>query len=63
MTARRQPLATAQEVAVYLNKPIATLYVWRTRKKGPPASKVGRTLRYRWDDVDAWVEQQSGVAA
>lgn len=28
---------------------------WRTAGDGPPFSKIGRLVRYRWVDVDAWL--------
>lgn len=62
MTAR-QPMATAQELADYLQVSIKTVYDWRLRGVGPKARKVGTHLRYRWADVDAWLEAQSEVAA
>jgi len=37
---------------------LATLYVWRTRGKGPAAIKVGRHLRYRQSDIDLWLAKQ-----
>ncbi|KIF79111.1 DNA-binding protein [Streptomyces sp. 150FB] len=36
-----------------------TLYQWKYRGIGPNVHKVGRHLRYRWQDVDAWLEKQS----
>lgn len=60
----KRPLGTADEVSEYLGVPIDTLYVWRHRSKGPRSSKVGRHLRYRWEDVDKWLDDQaSGEAA
>jgi predicted DNA-binding transcriptional regulator AlpA len=53
----RRPLATKAEVAEYLQKPEHTLDQWRWRGDGPKAIKVGRTLRYRWSDVEAWLDQ------
>ena len=50
------PLATTAQVADYLSVPITTLHAWRSRKIGPAASRVGKHLRYRWDDVDAWID-------
>ncbi|MFF0550839.1 helix-turn-helix transcriptional regulator [Streptomyces sp. NPDC004311] len=50
----RRPKATAQDVAAYLGVPVPTLYQWRHARKGPPAVRVGRHLRYDWDDVEAW---------
>jgi excisionase family DNA binding protein len=48
-------LATPIEVAVYLQVPVKTLYAWRYEGKGPRAHRVGRHLRYRWEDVEAWL--------
>lgn len=61
--ATRQPLATAQEVADFLGVPVGTIYNWRTRRVGPPAVKAGQQLRFRWPDVDAWLDARSGKAA
>lgn len=59
----RRPLGTVEEVSAYLGIPVATLYQWRYRSTGPRASKVGRHLRYRWTDVEKWLDDQSTVAA
>lgn len=55
-------LLTLQEVAEYLGVPPATLYQWRYRGEGPSGYKVGRHVRYRVSDVEAWLEQQSDKA-
>ncbi len=49
-------LWTINEVSYFLGVPVATLYYWRTRGDGPACCRVGRHLRYRRDDVTAWVE-------
>lgn len=54
-----QPLATVEEVAHYLGVPVSTLYQWRHKKTGPRASKVGRWLRFRWSDVEEWLDVQA----
>ncbi|HUF94659.1 MAG TPA: helix-turn-helix domain-containing protein [Acidimicrobiia bacterium] len=54
----RDRLLTVQELADYLGVPIGTLYQWRYRKEGPPGFRVGRHLRYRWKDVEDWIENQ-----
>ena len=41
-----------------LGIPIRTIYSWRTRGRGPRALKIGRHLRFRRDDVDAWLAEQ-----
>ncbi|MFI1534519.1 helix-turn-helix transcriptional regulator [Streptomyces anandii] len=59
-SAQRGPLASPQDVAAYLGVPVKTLYQWKYRGIGPKVHKVGRHLRYRWSEVDAWVNAQSG---
>ena len=49
-------LVNVQELADYLDVPVKTLYAWRYRCEGPPAFRVGRHLRYRWSDVERWIE-------
>jgi excisionase family DNA binding protein len=51
-------LLTIDEAASYLAIPKATLYTWRTRRVGfgPPAVKIGGSLRFRRTDLDAWIE-------
>lgn len=51
-------LVNVDELAAYLNVSAKTLYAWRYRKKGPPALRVGRHLRYRWADINEWVTDQ-----
>ena len=51
-------LLTPDDVAELLGVPRATLYSWRYRGAGPPAIRVGRHLRYRWSDLDQWLDDQ-----
>jgi predicted DNA-binding transcriptional regulator AlpA len=52
------------DVSAYLGVPVATLYAWRSEMRGPLGRRVGRYLRYRPEDVRAWVESlPTGVAA
>lgn len=53
------PLLTADQVALWLSKPKATLYAWRTRGLGPRGIKVGGDLRYRRSDIEAYIEQNA----
>jgi excisionase family DNA binding protein len=48
-------LATPFEAAAYLQVPMKTLYTWRYKRVDPRAHRVGRHLRYRWEDVEAWL--------
>ena len=54
-TAMRR-LLWAEEVAVLLGVPVKTLYQWRYKGVGPVGVRVGRHLRYREADVEAWIE-------
>ena len=51
-------LATPQEVADYLRKPVKTLAEWRYRGIGPAYHRSGRDVRYAWSDVLDWVARQ-----
>ena len=55
-------LATTAQVAAFLHDiPPHTLEQWRSQGKGPKYIKVGRHVRYRWSDVQAWLDAQSVV--
>lgn len=49
-------LLTIEELSQYLQVPVKTLYDWRHRGLGPRGLRVGRYVRYRQADVDAWLE-------
>ncbi|MFC8640706.1 helix-turn-helix transcriptional regulator [[Kitasatospora] papulosa] len=55
----RSPLMSAEELADFLGVPLNTVYIWNHRRQGPRAHKVGRYLRYRWPEVEAWLEAQA----
>ncbi|KGN38195.1 transcriptional regulator [Knoellia subterranea KCTC 19937] len=38
--------------------PVGTLRWWRHRKVGPRSFKLGRSVRYKKTDVDAWLRDQ-----
>ena len=48
-------LLSAQELAVYLEVPVKTIYTWRHRHTGPRGFRVGKHLRFRWCDVESWL--------
>lgn len=52
-------LLSPRELAAYLGLPVATLYQYRYRGEGPPGYKIGRHVRYRWTDVQAWLAEQA----
>ncbi len=51
-------LLTVQDLADYLGVPVATIYAWRHRRPGPPGSRVGRHLRFRWSDIEQWISDR-----
>lgn len=55
---RFESLWSVDEVSDYLGLAVATLYGWRCRGYGPPAYRLGNKVRYRPDEVRAWVEAQ-----
>jgi excisionase family DNA binding protein len=51
-------LMTVEEVSAHLQVPVTTLYNWRYLGTGPACAKIGRHLRYRRADVEAWVDER-----
>lgn len=51
-------LLTVTELADYLVVPPATIYGWRHRGVGPLGFRVGKHVRFRWTDVERWVDAQ-----
>jgi excisionase family DNA binding protein len=54
-------LLTTEEVAEFLGVPVQTIYIWRTKKSGPKSIKVGKHLRFRQADIDAWLDEQASA--
>lgn len=52
-------LWTTTELSEYTGIPIPTIYKWRLRGEGPRGVRVGKFLRFREDDVVAWLEELS----
>ena len=55
-------LWTVGEVSYFLGVPVSTLYHWRCEGQGPRSCRLGRHVRYRAADVQAWVAAQLGEA-
>lgn len=51
-------LLSVQDLADYLDVPVATIYTWRHHGDGPPGFRVGRHLRFRTSDVAHWITQR-----
>lgn len=56
-----QRLLSPQELASYLGVPVRTLYQWRYKGLGPPGLRIGRHVRYRPEDVEAWLDRVGGA--
>ncbi len=52
-------LLSLPQVAEQLSVPLGTLYAWRSRGLGPRGIKIGKHVRVRQADLDAWLEQQA----
>lgn len=50
---------TIKEVSEYLSISHQTLMLW-TRTKRIPAMKVGKSWRYKKDEIDQWVREGNG---
>ena len=48
-------LLSPLELAGILGVPVTTIYGWRGRGYGPPAIRVGKHLRWRPEEVEAWL--------
>jgi excisionase family DNA binding protein len=62
-TEGRTELLSPEGLAELLGVSVATCYAWRYKGTGPRSIKVGKHLRYRRADVDAWLEANASPAA
>jgi excisionase family DNA binding protein len=53
-----QELWTITQVSQFLNVPVGTLYQWRHKGYGPPAWRIGRSLRYDAAAVRRWLVEE-----
>lgn len=49
------------QLAEFLNMSVKSLRGWRLFRKGPKFVKIGRTVRYRRKDVEAWLDSCPGL--
>jgi excisionase family DNA binding protein len=57
MTVMTDPLLSPAQLSAYAGVPLATIYQMNSRGTGPRRIRVGKHVRYRKSDVDAWLEQ------
>ena len=48
-------ILSVRELAEYLGVPTGTIYNWNSQGHGPTRIRVGRHVRYRVADVEAWL--------
>jgi excisionase family DNA binding protein len=53
-----QELWTIKQVSKFLGVPVGTLYQWRHKGYGPPAWRLGRSLRYDAAAVRRWLVEE-----
>jgi DNA-binding transcriptional MerR regulator len=53
-----EPLLDETPAAEQLGLPPRTLRTWRSRGKGPPFVRLGKRVKYRPQDLRAFVEQR-----
>jgi excisionase family DNA binding protein len=55
-------ISSPRQLAAWLGVPIATLYRWNYSGSGPRITRLGRHVRYRRADVEAWLEARAESA-
>lgn len=57
ITAPTAPLWTLEQVSEFTATPLSTLYSLRSAGRGPSGFRIGRSLRFRPEDVSNWIEE------
>ena len=57
----RQRLLNERDVATSCSISVLTLRKWRSVKRGPKFIKISTLVRYRPEDIDAWIAEQKSV--
>ena len=61
---QKRPLLTIEDVSRYVGLPVSTLYSQRHARigLGALAIRIGKHLRWRPEDIDAWLDEQADQA-
>ena len=54
-----EPLVGIEVLADELGVPIGTIYAWRHRGLGPRGYRIGKHVRFRRSDIEAWLALQA----
>lgn len=52
-------LLDVHQLSATLGVPKATIYAWSTSGTGPDRIRIGRHVRFRRSDVDAWLARRT----
>jgi len=52
-------LLSPEQLSELFDLPLGTIYRWNYAKTGPPVLRIGRHVRYRETDVEAWLDEQA----
>jgi hypothetical protein len=58
-----EPLLSREWLLDYLDITSRTLDVWQYRRTGPPCYRIGRSLKFRKTEVDAWLRTRHETAS
>ncbi|HJN39335.1 MAG TPA: helix-turn-helix domain-containing protein [Chloroflexota bacterium] len=50
-------LLSVGQLAELLGVPARTIHAWRYRRTAPPGIRLGKHLRFRRSDVEAWIDE------
>jgi predicted DNA-binding transcriptional regulator AlpA len=57
-----EPMIGIPELARRLDVAVETVYDWRKHKRGPLGYNVGGRIKFRWSEVEQWLQQRKEVA-
>lgn len=63
MTPTPEPLWTSQQLADYLGISAAAVRMMRSRGQGPRFIRLGKNVKYRPEDVRAWLAENTAQPA
>jgi predicted DNA-binding transcriptional regulator AlpA len=58
MQETNEPMESLDWLSDLIRIPPRSIYNWRLRGEGPPAYRVGRHLRFRPSEVEAWLDSR-----